>query len=407
MDSLGRKKHLDAKLNILNGLLGSELPIGFISVDISSIFKINQKENYRFGLGLTTNAKTSRLFKLGAFAGYGIADKSWKYGGNLKLNLNKKYNYTLNFKYSHDYEETGGVIFYKDNLFGNTQKFRNTIIDRFDFTDRYEISLTGRSFRFLNYRITAFEAQKNPAFNYSYLNANSGELTTTPFIFSGIEFSGRYAYKEKIVQAFSQNFYVNNPWPIIWLNVTRGLKTYNGQFDYWKFDFKFTFDFPTRRLGYTYLQGFAGYATATLPISELYSCKGNFTKFGLYSFSNFQTMHADEFVYDQYAAVFWEQDFGSLLFKSGKFRPKVLLDNNIGIGKISHTELHQVDGSLLLNKTKPYTESGLVFNNLISKKLFGALRLGLGVGGYYRWGYYTYPDWKKNVVFKLAFYVAG
>ncbi|MEI7802816.1 MAG: hypothetical protein WCI97_09250, partial [Bacteroidota bacterium] len=369
-------------------------------------------ENYRFGIGLTTNDKTSRWFKLAGYAGYGLNDMDWKYGGNLKFNLNRKFNFTLNFRYSHDYEEAGGVNFYKDNFFGNTQKFRNTLIDRFDFTDRYEISLTGRSFRFLNYKITAFEAQRNPVYDYQYLNSSSLEQTVTPFNFSGIEFSGRYAYKEKIVQSFGQNFYVNNPWPIVWFNVTRGLKIYNGQYDYWKFDLKFTSEFPTKRIGYTYLQGFAGYANAALPLSELYSCKGNYTRYGLYSYSNFQTMRVNEFVYDAYAALFWEQDFGSLIFKAGKFRPKVLLSNSVGIGKLSHSELHSVDGnpinvSLLAHNNKPYTESGLIFNNLISKKFFGALRLGIGVGGYYRWGFYSLPNWKDNVALKLAFYIAG
>lgn len=78
-------------------------------------------------------------------------------------------------------------------------------------------------------------------------------------------------------------------------------------------------------------------------------------------------MRANEFVYDQYAAIFWEQDFGSLIFKAGKFRPKVLLSNSVGIGKINHPELHVVDGTVLVNHEKPYTESGLIINNLISK----------------------------------------
>ncbi len=407
MDSLGRERHMDAKLNIINGLLGNELPIGFISIDITNIIKINVKENYRFGLGLTTNEKVSNFFKLGGYAGYGIADMQWKYGGTLKFDLNKKFNYSLSFKYAHDYEEAGGVSFYKDNTSGNTQKVRNTLIDRFDFTDRYEVSLTGRSFRFLNFKITAFEAQKNPAFDYSYINDKTIEHVADPFIFSGIKFSGRYAYNEKTIETFGQKVPVFNPWPIVWFNATKGLKIYKGQFDYWKLDLKLKFEFPSKRFGYTYLQAFAGYATSTIPLAELFSCKGNYTRYGLYSYSNFQTMRANEFVYNQYAAIFWEQDFGSLIFKAGKFRPKVLLSNSIGIGKLSHPELHIVDGIVLANHEKPYTESGLIINNIISKKFFGALRLGLGVGGYYRWGFYTLPNWKDNVALKLAFYIAG
>ncbi len=409
IDSVGRKRHLDAKLNIVNGILENEIPIGCISIDITNLVKINAKEKYRLGIGLTTNDKISGLFKLGGYAGYGLADKKWKYGGNLRLDLNEKYSYELLFKYSHDYEETGGVNFYKDNLSGNTQKVRNALVDRFDFTDRYEVSVTGRSFRFLNYKITAFEAQKTSAFEYVFLNKITNEGTATPFIFSGIKFSGRYAYKEKIVESFGQKIPVFNPWPVVWFNVTKGFKINNGQFNYWKFDLKFNFEFPTKRFGYTYLQAFAGSSNASLPISELYSCKGNYTPYGLYSYSNFQTMRANEFVYNQYVSIFWEQDFGSLIFKAGKFRPKVLLSNSVGIGKINNPELHSVDQKLidvgLLDY--PYTESGIIINNLISKKIFGALRLGLGVGGYYRWGFYAMPNWKDNVALKLAFYISG
>ena len=404
MDSLGRERHMDAKLHLIDGLLKNELPVGAFNFDLQQIIKFNAKENYRFGIGLRTNKKISSVFSVGGYGGWGLADEEWKYGANLKFILEKKYNYTLRFSYAHDYEETGGVNFYKDNFFGNTQKWRNTLVDRFDFTDRYEVSLTGRSFRFLNFQMTAFEAQRTPAFVYNYFPANDVIPLAPPFVFTGIKFSGRYAYHEKVMQSFGHEFEVNNPFPIVWFNITRGMKVLNGEFDYWKFDMKFNFEFPSKRFGYTFLQGFAGYVNAALPLSELFACKGNYTQYGLYSFSNFQTMRADEFIYDQYAAVFWEQDFGSLLFKAGKFRPKVLLSNSVAIGKFLHPEKHSV---VFTSPEKIYTESGLIVNNIISRKFYGAVRLGLGAGAYYRWGYYMLPYWRDNLALKLAFYVSG
>jgi len=405
MDSLGSARHLDTKLRIVTALMLSKFPIGPISIDISNIVKINAKENYRFGIGLMTNEKISKSFTLAGYGGYGLNDHVWKYGANLKLIFSEQYNSTLSFQYTHDYEESGGVDFYHNNFFGNTQKWRNTIINRFDLTDRYSISVTGRNFRFLNFEFSAFEAQKLPAFDYTYHSPQNHEPVSAPFIFTGIKLSCRYAYKEKVVKSFGQNFEAYDPFPVLWFNVTHGMKVLNGQFDYWKFDLKFYYDFPSKRFGETYLQGYAGYATSTLPVSELFSCKGNYTLFGLYSYSNFQTMRVNEFIYDQYAALFWEQDFGSLIFKKGKFRPKVLFSTSAAIGALHDPELHS--SILFKQPEKPYTESGLVVNNIVSKKFLGAVRVGIGIGGYYRWGYFILPQWKDNLALKVAFYVSG
>jgi len=104
-----------------------------------------------------------------------------------------------------------------------------------------------------------------------------------------------------------------------------------------------------------------------------------------------------EFLSDRYIDVFLSHNFGSLLFKSGKFNPEIILHHNTGWGGLS-------DKYTLYNfKTKEdiYLESGLELARVLK---FNYLDLGyitFGAGAFYRYGSYELESFNDNIAFKL------
>ncbi len=52
---------------------------------------------------------------------------------------------------------------------------------------------------------------------------------------------------------------------------------------------------------------------------------------------------------------------------------------------------------------KGYFESGIEANNLISKKFLGIVRMGVGIGVFYRYGAYAFTNQWNNLAFKGTF----
>ena len=107
-------------------------------------------------------------------------------------------------------------------------------------------------------------------------------------------------------------------------------------------------------------------------------------------------MRMNEFLSGRFVNIFWRQDFGSLLFKSKKFKPKLLLLTNYGIGSLNNPEEQQ--GIMFKTMEKGYWESGILINNIIKSSNI----IGIGFGTFYRYGAYTLPNTKDNFAYKLS-----
>jgi hypothetical protein len=110
-------------------------------------------------------------------------------------------------------------------------------------------------------------------------------------------------------------------------------------------------------------------------------------------------MHPFEFVSDTYGYVFFRHNFGELLWKSKSqlFRPQFEVVQNFAIGTYAADPLHIFSLSQPKTLSKGFFESGLLVNGILSNPFYS-----LGIGAYYRWGYYAHPQWKDNVAIKLS-----
>ncbi|HPT14896.1 MAG TPA: hypothetical protein PK796_08925, partial [Bacteroidales bacterium] len=92
---------------------------------------------------------------------------------------------------------------------------------------------------------------------------------------------------------------------------------------------------------------------------------------------------------------FITHSFGKLLFRSKHFNPVPILITNAGLGSLRNPGDHT--GIDVSDFRKGYFESGLVIDKILNLGV-----AGLGIGGFYRYGPYSFSTFKQNAALKIA-----
>jgi hypothetical protein len=208
------------------------------------------------------------------------------------------------------------------------------------------------------------------------------------YVADNIQLNVRYAVNEKFATLGTNRFASELGNPVFNINYTHGLKTFNpGSFIYNKWIASMQLNAYHGRIGEAsiFLEG--GYIDRPLPYGLMFTGEGSKNDlFSFYSQRAFQTMHPYEFLSDRYVNLFFMHDFGSLLFKTKRLRPEFKVAYNAGWGNIEKTDQYNFP---FASKDKLYQEAGLFIDNIVRIK-FTFFYLKLGLGAYYRLGYYQY-----------------
>jgi hypothetical protein len=206
----------------------------------------------------------------------------------------------------------------------------------------------------------------------------------------------RYAYGEKFLKNTRSLISMGTTHPVIWFAYSHGFSPIGyGQYTYNRFDLKIHKTISFKYFGKTSLTFRAGFIDRDLPYPMLYNAVSGYHPFSFYSTSSFETMPMNEFVADKYAALFFTHSFGKLLYRSKHFNPQPALAANIGFGSLRHPENH--NGIAIRSYEKGYYETGLLIHSLLN---IGITRMG--IGSFYRLGYYSSSDWRDNFSVKLT-----
>jgi hypothetical protein len=127
----------------------------------------------------------------------------------------------------------------------------------------------------------------------------------------------------------------------------------------------------------------------------LYNGKGNFVQYTLSADNTFETMGLNEFLSNRYFSVFYQHNFGKLLFKTKKFQPEIIVINNAGWGNLNNPNQHKNAEIKIMNKG--FFETGIKLNNLLKINF-----TGIGAGFFYRYGPYAYSLPKNNLAIKTS-----
>jgi len=396
MDSIGKKYNLDYYSSILPKLMVGKIPVKCFDVNLNSLYSGNKYEGSRIGIGLNTNNLLSKNFSVGGFVGYGFKDEKLKYGGQIIFNLNKYRDVQIKLSYSNDLKEIGLNTQMNFNNISLSEYMRTYMGSRYDNIIQKKLELGLRPFRFMKLTTALSLNELRPCFAYSFNGTN-----VTHLVADELQITAQYAYNE-IIQTIGEERYVNfSGNPIFNVTYTKGLSLFNEKsYRYNKIEASIDYKAYDGRIGQSNFKLAAGFIDRTLPYSLLFTGEGSKNSdFSLIINNSFQTMKPYEFLSDKYINLFYSHNFGSLLINSGRFKPQFILVQNTGWGKLNNPSNQGVD---FRTKDNVYLESGLIINNLIRFKYINLFYLNLGVGGFYRYGYYKFDKLTDNLALKLS-----
>lgn len=402
MDSLGRRMNFDYYTRAVPALMEGFLPVGPLELSIDKLYNFNDLEGHRIGLGIRTGTRISRWFTLGGYVGYGFSDKRYKYGGDIFFRLWRKHDWELYGRYRKDVQEPGLSNF---TGFRKASYWYDMIGDYFDWAETAEAGFRFRTFRFLESEISFLQTHAEPQYNYTFQPV--ALQPDTVFNFTEMRLALRYTVRDEITQAFGQRYSSPGNHPVFYFTLSKGFRgILHGEFDYFKAEAAISEEIDIRNVGRTSLLLMAGQLWGDVPFSLLFRGRGSYGgDLSFYLRNSFQTMRPGEFASDRYLALHFTHNFGGFLFRGRKFKPELSLAQNILYGDLRHPDYHL--NLPLTAPSKGFFESGLIIDNLLRIKLLNLAYLGIGLGGFYRYGAYAFPEPIKNLTGKLCFRITG
>lgn len=399
LDSIGKAANFDKMAKSLQTVLSGKIPWGPIDIDLNRIVNYNTYEGLVLGLGLHTNDRLSKRFKVGGFYQYAFAVSTSKYGGDFSILLNRRNDWSIQGGYFYDLTESGGISYFDDSQSILSGNWRNLLIKKLDRTENVNLSMTirARKYWLLNLGLSR-SFKKSTTYDYTTVVDNV-TLLDDQFNFMELNASVKWAYGEKFIQTIDNKISLGTNYPTVWLQYTHGFNGFlNGEYKYNRIDFKLRKTFRFKFLGKLTIQANAGYIDNPIPATNLYYGEASYRLFTIFAPNSFATMRMNEFLSNKYASIYLYHDFGYLLFKGKKwFHPEFALAQNIGFGWLDNPQYYKSISIAPKVMDLGYYESGLLVNNLVNLKIYN-----IGIGAFYRWGPYGFNNVGDNFAYKVS-----
>lgn len=398
MDSIGEKNNFDRFLTWGSKLADQKIPLGWVDLDLSKTLVFNEYEGYRLGLGLFSNEKLSNKLTVGGFAGYGFQDSEWKYGGSFEYLFNKNKEINTRYSYQNNLQEIGNAGL--QNMQSNQLQLRDFIASEMNALQQHAFSFRFRAFRNMQWHLRYQSTSVNPL---SFIqNPLPGHAPFGNYHVEEIATHLRWAPNEKIVESMGKRMIILSKNPIFNFYYAQGFRgIWNGNLPYRKVEATVEQTFSTKNIGKTSYHLAGGWLDRNLPYGWMFTGEGSLdVNFRYFMKNTFQTMQPYEFLSNRYAHLFLIHNFGTLLFKTKWVQPNVSIHHNMGLSSLSGAQ--PVTLLPFQEQKNLFVESGLQLDNLLKFDYLNIGYLGVGVGGFYRYGTYALPNNSDNFVFKLT-----
>ncbi|MBS1554214.1 MAG: carboxypeptidase-like regulatory domain-containing protein [Bacteroidetes bacterium] len=386
----------------MEALATNALPIGPFDFDLTRLVHINQYEGFRLGGGLYTSNRFLTWLRVGGYGAYGFKDQQWKYGAEVRFNLNPNRDFGVTFQYINDIYETGYAHQNVQRDFTNANEgLRRLVSERFDKIESYRVDV---SYRVLpRVHASAFVSKNNITPTYDYTLTLNGE-TLNRFAIGETGLALRYSGSENYMQISGKKVLLGREWPMVSIGYARSIQVWDAQnFDYQRLDFSSRFQFKHRPKGKTRLFVHAGWVDGVAPYGRLYNARGAQETQAIYVDEYFQTVGLYEFAASRYASVFFNHNFGNVFYDNRYSKPEWVVYHASGIGWLDNANAHASSQISLQSFDKGFFESGTGFNNLLRFKYANVAYFGLGAAVFYRYGAYQFEKQTNNLFFRATF----
>lgn len=398
LDTARILRSFDKILNVSEKLLWGCIPVKKFDLVLTEMVRYNSYERFRTGLGLYTNEKLSNFFSLGGYAGYGFGDKAVKYGAALTLFLHRRTDLQWTISWQHDLKAWGASsVTHYPTIFSDAY-IQQMMWRRFDGLDEWKNTLSWRPVS--DWRLTASVLVRDvrPLAVFSSAVNPDGQYKADE-----INLAVGYGHNERLMNTGNKVIVTEEGNPLFSLSYHKGINWLRSDaLRYQKLEASFSFYLYHGLVGHTRLCIRGGYADRVLPAGLLYTGEGSKSDdLSVVVRNTFQTMSPNEFLSDKYMHLFFSHNFGSLLFRMGRFRPQFEVLHHMGLADLRNAADAAQSGYGVYNHL--FLESGLMLNNLLKINVWNMAYFNLGIGGFYRYGHYAFEKSKDNLALKIGF----
>ncbi len=394
VDSISKAERLDKKLRVLKILSTGKIPLGYLALDLNRLLNYDKYEGYRFGLGLETSDKISRRFLLGTYGAWGSLDKAFKYGAYSTVFLTKQKQFKCDLRYQQDVIERGGILFQKDaSTFDMTALYRHFFIQNMETQRLAEVAFSG-IFR-SNFKISFIGNYQRVWFMKQYLfwDTPTTSINQCDLFETAIEVN--WNIRQKVIQLGDMRIPKETNKPLFRLKISKGdKKSFNAQFDYWRLFFDVHHNISIRGVGKFDWNLNASQTIGKVPLFLLQVPTASGIKWNVSAPNSFETVAPSEFYHDKQTALFTRLLFNPIKTKVKWNQPQFGIHHAVGYGEMSNREKHSI---AFKSMDKGLFEVGLLLNNLFVSK-----SSGIGIGLFYRYGYYSSSNAKNNLMPKIS-----
>jgi hypothetical protein len=398
---------LDWTMSQSASLARGRFSIGKADILLPHILGFNQYEGLRLGIGIATNDKFIKWMSPEAYFGYGFRDKEMKYGGGLRFRIQPEREFEFYVGYENDVDEPGRSSTENMGGFLKLGEFERDLFTRFmNPYEAYKAELKYRPMR--DVRTTLSFRNERRTFertNRTDSNFEEYDLTTTQ-----ASILIEYNPGEALMMIGSNLVPQGISYPRLSLEVTQAFDgVLDGEQEFTKAELRIMHEFNVPRLGPLRLFASGGMIWADeINESNLILSRGILGErdLGIIGFGYFHTMPVYSFINDQYAHLGVSQNLGNPFGMEWEYsRPEIRLMYQAAIGNLE-TPTTAVPDMPEVTMDKLYLEGGVVIDNLIrfhGKSLYYS---GLGIGAFYRHGYYESSSFGDNLAFAASFTIS-
>jgi hypothetical protein len=408
MDSLGMAHNLDALLNLAEPLIFGDIPLGIVNLPLNRFYRYNDYERHRIGLGMETNRKFSQRLKLGGYYAWSTGDKEHKYKYFGEILIDKSRDFLLGYAHSFDVSERGSSLIMEDHHLLSPTFIRNLYRGTMDVTDLRTAYISFRVWRnFIRAEIGGNKGKTHWNDKYLFI-PQATEPGIKTFRFSEITLRTRFAYGETLMNTPMRVITLPSIWPVFYFNVTRGFSdVFNSSFDYWKLEARLDVNYRIPFMGSQHWIVESGWLNRNdLPWPLMFTARAGGRGEIIASPFSFGAMQMSEFKANRHISIFFQHNFGSLLFRRPGYNPELVIISNFGWGSMSGAGYHQNTSSKSWNKG--YYESGIAINKILPQRWVRKVVLGIspGIELLYRYGPYAFENRIDNFTLKLSLVTA-
>ena len=370
-------------------------PTEYIDIDLRYLFKFNQYEGVRTGLGGQTNDKLSETYRMNGYVVYGFKDHTFKYSIGGGFRISDENETWINLAYTDDLQETGSSTFLTDKRFFSFFEPRLININLFHHHITKSIALEREITPYLLSEIELSRSNITTTYDYQFaVNGRDYE----EFRLSLAKISLQWNPLNKF-DTVNELVVETEGYPNFSLQLTKSFKdVLNSDFNFFKTDFRTIHVANLYGESSTEATLTGGIAIGETPLTNLYHAYPNNNnkatiakRFSVAGINSFETMYFNEFFSDRYATL----QIKHLIkpFKiTEKYRPQLVLISRMAIGTMHDIERHQnIEFGTL---RKGYSEAGFEINKLL---------FPFGLSFAYRYGGYHLPKFEDNVAVKFTF----